>query len=242
MSSSRVGSWVSLAAVLALLASLVGCGGGDDDSNDNGSGGGGDKAGKQEKPVAGTFVGRASDTEALVAVVAAPPVEDQDERAATVFVCDGRRVCVWFAGSATGNDFTATSTDGEAEGELSSKAATGSAVLPDGETVRYEVAEANAAAGLYDLTVSGAGKLSGASAAGVALKGQSDLTPPGTGQIKLADGTRLKFEVTENTEADAVQLRAGQVRLIVLSDGQLSGAAKSAGDGSSDLLIRSTPE
>jgi len=229
---TRFSIWF-LAVVVLLLALFAGCGGDDDDGD-----GHGDKTEKR-KPVAGTFVGRIPETEAFVSVVASPPAEGRDKRDVTVFVCDARRVCELFSGSAAGNRFTATSDgNGEAEGTLSGKAATGSVELPDGETVRYRAGAAPATAGVYDLTVSAAGKLRGASAAGVALKGESTLPPPGSGSLKLADGTRRKFEVTKSSAEDAAQLRAGQVRLIVLPDGQMRGAGKSR-RGGSDFFIAS---
>jgi hypothetical protein len=230
--SNRVGFWASLVALL--LASLVGCGGDDDGDND------GDRE-KRPEPVAGTFVGRLGESEAFVAVVAAPPAKGQKRGDVTAFVCDARRLCAWFSGSATGKGFVAKSGDAEAKGRLSGKTATGSVELPDGETVRYKVGVAPATAGLYDLTVSAAGKLRGASAAGVALKGELTLPPPGSGNLKLADGTRLKLEVTKGSAEDATQLRAGQVRLIVLPDGQARGAGKSR-RGGSDFFIRSASE
>jgi hypothetical protein len=222
---------IVLVGVVLLLTALAGCGGDDGDGD-------GDKTEKKAEPVAGSFVGEVRGTDAFVGVVAAPPAKGQDEREVTAFVCDARRLCAWFSGSATGNGFTATSGDAEAKGRLSSKVATGSVELPGGETVRYKVGAAAATAGLYDLTVSAAGKLRGASAAGVALKGESTLPPPGSGNLKLADGTRLKFEVTRNSAEDATQLRPGQVRLIVLPDGQLRGVGKSR-RGGSDFFIRS---
>lgn len=228
--SSRVGFCLSLLAVLA----LVGCGDDDDGDNEN----------DREKPppaAAGTFVGKLGESGAFVAVVAAPPAKGEKQREVTAFVCDGRRVCAWFSGSTSGNRFVAESGDGETRGTLSDKAATGSVELSDGETLRYKVGEAAAASGLYDLTMSEAGKLSGASAAGVALKGDVELPPPGSGKLRLADGTRLNFDVTKNTAGDASRLGDGQVRLIVLPDGQLRGAGKSR-DGDSDFLIRSPSE
>jgi hypothetical protein len=228
--SSRHGFWVSfLAVVVLVLTALAACGGDDDD---------GDEAEKKAKPVAGSFVGKVSKTKASVAVVVSPPAKGQDEREVTVFVCDARRLCEWFSGSATGRGFVAKSGDAQAKGRLSGKTATGTVELPDGETVRYKVGAAPATAGLYDLTVSAAGKLRGASAAGVALKGEATLPPPGSGNLKLADGTRLKFEVTKGSAEDAAQLRAGQVRLIVLPDGQLRGAGQTR-RGGSDFFIRS---
>jgi hypothetical protein len=234
--SRRVGFWVSSAVVVVLLASLVGCGG-DDDDNDNGD--------RERRPtaVAGTFVGKLRGSEEFVAVVAAPPAKGQDRREVSAFVCDARRLCAWFSGAASGSDVVAKSDDGEAETKvkLSAKAATGSVELPEGKTARYTAREATATAGLYDLTVSRRGKVSGASAAGVGLTGSLTVPPPGNGRIKLADGTRLRFEVTESTAGDSAQLRAGQLRLIVLPDGQVRGAGKSrGGDGGSDFFVRST--
>jgi hypothetical protein len=221
-----------VAVVVLLLALFAGCGGDNDDGD-----GDRDKT-EKGKPVAGTFVGRIPETDAFVSVVASPPAKGQEKRDVTVFVCDSS-VCELFSGSAAGNRFTATSDgEGEARGSLSGTAATGSVELPDGETVRYKAGAAPATAGVYDLTVSAAGKLRGASAAGVGLKGESTLPPPGSGSLKLADGTRLKFEVTKSSAEDAAQLRAGQVRLIVLADGQMRGAGKSR-RGGSDFFIAS---
>jgi hypothetical protein len=217
-----------------LLAPLAGCGD-DDDGNDNNNGE--DRA----APVSGTFVGKLQGSEQFVAVVATPPAEGQQRREVSAFVCDAEQVCGWFAGSTTGNRFVAKPEDGEgqATGRLSGKAATGSMELPDGETVSYTAAQATATSGLYELTVSKAGKLAGASATGVALKGDLSLPPPGTGKVKLADGTRLEFKVVENSAGESARLQAGQVRLIVLPDGQARGAGKSRGDGGTDFLIRS---
>jgi hypothetical protein len=230
-------SLLLMAVVVLLLALFAGCGGDDDDGD-----GDGDRA-EKGKPVAGTFVGRLGDSEAFVAVVGAPPAKGEKRRDVTAFVCDARRLCAWYTGSTSGNAFVAESGDveGEAKGTLSGKTATGSVELPDGETARYRAGAAPATAGLYDLTVSDAGKLRGASAAGVALKGEATLPPPGSGNLKLADGSRLKFEVTKSSAEDAAQLRAGQVRLIVLSDGELRGAGKSRGGGS-DFFLRSPSE
>jgi hypothetical protein len=233
--SSRHGFWISL--VVLLLASLSGCG--DDDDSD------GDEAERKAKPVAGTFVGKAQGSEAFVAVVAAPPVKGQDKREVTVFVCDAKRLCESFSGSASGNDFTAKAEGGEAKATLTAKMATGRVEVPDADTMRYRAGSATATAGVYALTVSANGRIRGASAAGVGLKGQSTLPEPGNGSIKLADGRRLKFQVTRNSSDDPIRLAPGEMRLIVLQDGQLKGAAKSrpTGDGeASDFFVRSAPK
>lgn len=219
--------------VLFLLAALAGCGG--------------DEDGDAATPIAGTFVGKVSETDAFVAVVATPAAEGKDRGQVTVYLSDARRIDEWLTGSTTEDGFAATSGDGdaEAEGELNGAAVTGTVELPDGEAVRYTARQATATAGLYDLTVSSEGELRGASTAGVALKGETTLPSPGPGEIKLADGTRLEFDVAPGVAGEPVGLRAGQVRLIVLPDGQLRGAAvgqPTADGGDSDFFALSSSE
>jgi hypothetical protein len=225
---------ISTSAVL-VLAALVGCGGDD----------GGDRGGvKKVKPLEGTFVGKAQGEDAFVAVVASPATRGEERREVTVYSCDAKRVCEWFSGSAAGNSFRvgAQRGDGQAEGELTRKAAAGTIELSDGKALRYEAERATAAAGLYDLKVSARGELTGASATGVGLTGKSPIPEPGNGSLKLADGKRLKLDVTRASGEGSPRLAAGEVRLIVLPDHRLRGVARSrstAGDGPSDFFIRS---
>jgi hypothetical protein len=220
--------WLVLVSVLALV---TGCGGGDDDDD------------RPERLVDGTFVGKVSGTEALVAVVASPAERGRDRRAVSVYVTDGRRVGESLTGSVRGNSFTATSDDGDAEadGELSGDTATGAVELGDGETSRYRAARATAAAGLYALTVSRNGTLSGASATGVGLTSSSGLRAPGSGRLRFADGRRRRFSLTGAPAGDAARLRSGRFGLIVLPSGDMSGAgeARTTGGGALELFIRS---
>jgi hypothetical protein len=215
----RSSSWLSLALVL-LLTPLAACAGGDDDDDEENR--------DEAKAVAGTYVGELSGKNAFVAVVASPAAKGREKREVTVYVCDARRLCEWLHGTATGNDFTAASKGGDAKakGKVSDKSATGTLELSGDDSARYTASRAAAATGLYELKVASDGDLSGASAAGVALKGKSTLPRPGTGSLKLADGTRLKFKVTRDSERDRIPVRAGQVRLIVLPEGELRGAGK----------------
>jgi hypothetical protein len=232
--SGRFGIAGTLVGGLLLLASPVGCGG--DDGNDND----GDRD-RRATPVAGTFVGKLRGSEEFVAVVAAPPTKGADRREVSAFVCDGERVCASFTGAAQGNEVVAKAAEGDAQTKvtLRGKAATGSVELPEGNTGRYNASEATATAGLYDLTVSRRGKVTGASAAGVGLTGTVTLPPPGEGRLKLADGTRLRFRVTTSDSADAAQLQPGQLRLIVLPKGEVRGAGKSRGQDGATFFVRS---
>jgi hypothetical protein len=208
----RAGVWVACALALGLAA---GCGGDDGRRDERGG-----------KAVDGTFVGKLAGTNTFVAVVASPPARGKDGRPVNVYVTDGERVSESLAGSVHSNRFTGDSDDRDAQvkGTISREAVTGTVKLPGGKTVRYEATRASGPAGLYDLTVSSKGKLSGSSATGVGLTGEAPLRERGTGTLKLADGKRRKFDVTAE---DAARLRAGQLRLIVLRGGELRGAADS---------------
>jgi hypothetical protein len=222
-----------------LLTALAGCSGDDDDRP---------RSKKAERAVeaatlVGSFVGEVSGTKAFVAVVAAPAQQGQDTGAVQVYVSDGRGLSEWFSGPISDGGFAAQSDDGdaEAEGKLGGGSVTGTVTLPDGKTGNFEASPPSGGAGLYELTVSSGGELSGASAAGLALKGDITLGRRGTGVIRMVDGKRLKLALTRKRADDLAHVRAGQVRLIVLSDGELRGVAKSrpSKDGRFEFFIRS---
>jgi hypothetical protein len=219
---------LSFSAVV-LAAALAGCGGDD-------------RAGEKPstKPLEGTFLGKVTGTNALVAVVAAPTLERQERQAVRVYLSDGSKLSEWLDAAVERNSFAAASADRDAEvkGELNGNSVKGTIRLPGGKTVRYEASRATGAAGLYELTVSPKGKLSGASATGIGLTGRTAVGADGSGTLKLADGTRHKFDVTGNAEASELQLRSGQLRVIVLGDGELRGAGRARGDGG--FFIRSS--
>jgi transposase len=229
--------WVSLvvavvavaAAVVFLFVPLAGRGG--DDGPVAGKAGPAAKDGQTAKAgqaVDGSFLGKVSGTEAVIAVVASPAEGNENRRELQLYVADGRRTSVWFSGSISDNSFLAKSDvgDAEAKGKLSGESVKGTVELPNGKTVRYKANRPAGAAGLYELTVSARGKLSGTSAAGLGVAGGVNLLER-TGVLRLADGRRLEFEIAEDTGDDLVSLRAGQVRLIVLPSGQLVGEGKS---------------
>jgi hypothetical protein len=231
----RTRIWASFMLVGLLL--LPGCGG-DDGLSDREA----ERAVEADNGVVGSFVGEVAGTEAFVAVVAAPALGG-DAGAVQIYVSDGAGVSEWFSGQISDSSFVATSDDGDAEteGTLSSDSVTGTVELPDGETVEYEASPPSGAAGLYELTVSSGGELSGASAAGLGVTGEISLGRRGSGTLQLVDGERLEFAVTPDGPEELTHLSAGQVRLIVLPSGELRGAGKGrpTADDGSDFFIRS---
>lgn len=223
-----IGSRITVGFAATLVLTLAGCGGGGQDDERNAA----------QKAVDGTFVGKLKGTDAFVAVVAEPVAGKQAKRELSVYVSDGKRLSEWFTGSVAENSFTARSADEDAEvkGKLNGTKVTGTVGLPGGKTVGYEAVPATGAAGLYDLSVSPKGKLSGASAAGIGLKGETPFSK-GTGTLKLADGRRKKFEVTRGAADNAASLRAGQVLMIVLGGGELTGTGKGRAGDEGDLAF-----
>jgi hypothetical protein len=232
--SKRAQLWIWL--VLVVLLVMPACG---DDSPDRKE----SQKAKADNTVVGSFVGEVSRTEAFVAVVAVPALGEKDSGAVQIYVSDGRRLSEWFSGPISDSSFVAKSDDGDAEteGKLRGDSVRGTVVLPGGETVRYKASPPSGAAGLYELTVSSAGELSGASAAGLGVTGEIPRGKRGTGVLRLVDGESLEFAVTRKSADDLAHLRAGQVRLIVLPGGELRGAGKGqpSGGGDSDFFIRS---
>jgi hypothetical protein len=232
----RRGLLAALLLVL-LLVLLSGCTG--DDDPDRGA----PEPGPAEAAVVGSFVGEVSGTKALVAVVATPAAGGEDSGVVQVYVSDGAGLSELFSAPNTGNAFTASSEDGDAEveGELTAGSVTGSLTLRGGRTVEYAAVPPTGSAGLYDLTLDGSGELGGASAAGLGVTGRISLGPRGTGTLRLVDGERLALAVTATRARGLGHVRAGQVRLIVLSDGELRGAAKGrpAEGGPRGFFIRS---
>jgi hypothetical protein len=229
---------------LSLLAIVGILGGGETADGDAGNTGKTANPSRAQTPIDGSFVGKLAGTNALVSVVIAPAADDETRRNVQLFVADGRRLSEWLSGSITDNTFAAKSADGdaEAEGNVSDESIKGSVELPNGKTIRYAATRPGGAAGLYDLTVSRAGKLSGASAAGLALKGQVEAQGRGTGVLKLADGTRLKLVLTPASASDVAGLKAGRIRVIILSADEIAGAGTrrpNATDGDSGFFIRS---
>ena len=224
-------AWVPVLLLLPLLAS---CGGGDDDREENAG----------AKPVDGTFVGKAAKSDAFVAVVAEPAARGKDTRAVSLYVSDGGRLSESLTGSVKDNGFTAAS-DGDkskAKGQLEGDTVSGTITLPDGNDLTYRATASRARSLTVRLTVSAKGKLSGASANGVGLTSKSALRAPGSGAIKFADGKRRRFELITDAAPDPVRLGAGQLRMIVMPDGELSGAGaarRGSGGDQLDVFIRS---
>jgi hypothetical protein len=232
-SRMRKRTWTCLSCLAVLLpALLAGCGG-EDRAAEQG----------KSKSLDGTFLGKVSGTNALVAVVAAPPTGKEKQQDVTIYLSDGSKLSEWLAGAVERNSFAAATDDRDAQvkGELNGNSVKGTITLPDGKTVRYEASRAGGAAGLYDLTVSAKGKISGASATGIGLTGKTALGADGSGTLKLADGTRHKFDVTGNASGSELPVRSGQLRVIVLGDGELRGAGRARGsDDDEGFFIRSS--
>ena len=139
--------------------------------------------------------------------------------------------------------FSAETGEATAEGTLAGDGVKGKVELPGGDSGDYEAKRATGAAGLYTLEVARNGTLSGASAAGVGLTSKSRLEVPGRGALKFADGERRRFVVVAAPGGETGRVRSGEVRLLVLPDGELRGAgARDAGATEPEFFVKPAGE
>ena len=235
MPARRSVAWLVPIGCLLLVMALwlvAGCGGGGGEEEGSGV--------EEGVPlVTGSFVGSAQDedeaTDAFVAIVAASPKErGQEGRDVRAYLCDGESITEWFTSRAQGNELDLISEDGALfEGILSAEASTGTITLEDERTLTYTAELASGLAGLYDVTISEEGGVSGTSETGGFLEGQ-------LGEEEQRDGEELRpirgsFTSTEGQEAGLEVLgrepEPEEYRWIVLEDGQVKGAEKGVAGG-----------
>jgi len=222
----KAGRVAALCTLFAVVPLAGGCGGDDEDESSS------------AKPASGVFVGEVPGTGAFVAVTAAAATDGDAPRAVKTYVCDGKRLSEWLPGTASGDSFTATSDDGDAEvkGTLSGNAVTGTVELSDGKTLRFTARRATGDAGLYNLRHLANGQVVGESVAGGRVSGRSEARRPGITELTLPKGGQLRIKVTRDS-VKPPDVPAGAVRLIVLANGRFAGAGKAlkttAGGGAS---------
>ncbi len=178
-----------------------------------------------------------------MAIVAASPEEEGQERDVRAYLCDGESLTEWFTGRAEGNELDLTSEGGaRLEGNLSTEASTGTITLEDDRTLTYTADLARGVAGLYNVIISEERGVRGTSETGGLLQGQlgeeeerrDEEVRPISGTFTSAEGQEVSFGVL-GREADA-----DEYRWIVLEDGQAMGAKKSARTGTTSGYIDPT--
>jgi hypothetical protein len=234
---------MGLVLVLAIWLLAAGCGG------SGGEYGGGSPQQEEQKdapPVTGNFVGEAPDEEAFVALVAASPEEEGQERDVRAYLCDGESISEWFTftGTAEGNELNLTSEGGaRLEGNLATEASTGTITLEDDRTLTYTAELARGVAGLYNVTLSEEGGVRGTSETGGLLEGQlgEEDEMRGEEQVRPISGTFTSDEGEEvGFEAFGREADPGEYRWIVLEEGLAKGAKRDARTGSPSGFIDPT--
>jgi len=227
-SVGRLRTATRLVVLSALL--LAGCSGGGGGEQ----GGGSQDEESAQEPISGSFVGTTSDPETLVAVVADKAEGGADSREVRAYLCNSEDVGEWFRGSVTGNTVDLAS-DGGAQltGELTSDAATGSVTLPVGEVVSFGASPATGIGGLYSLSISPDGRVSGTSERGGQLEGRADDRPredgayPITATITSPDGQQQEFEAFSlDPPAEFERKSSYPPRFVVLPDGTIKGGGR----------------
>lgn len=215
-------------AALLLALTLTACSGSDDDKPDAkpkatiGTEGAPDK--ETDGVFHGVYVGKAKGTAILVAVVATDPAVEK-ERTVSVFACNGVDLVEVFAPATSKNDVEARSLDKDAsvEATLAADKATGTVRLTGGRELQFDAVRTAGASGLYELELSPAGEVVGATEAGVGATGKIALTDSGKGRIALADGQSI--EVAASAIRPPAGVEKNTARMIVSPDGLACGAA-----------------
>jgi hypothetical protein len=173
-----------------------------------------------------------SDPDTFVAVVADEAAQGADTREVRAYLCDSQSINEWLTGTATGNVLDLTSEGGvRLEGELASGTATGTATLADETSLSFEAPPATGVGGLFNVTVSADGQLSGTSERGGRIEGQlGDLLRQDgryllTGTITSPEGETQDFEASTAAELPV------EGRFIFLNDGQVKGGKQRASTG-----------
>ena len=212
---------VLLAATIALLWVLAGCGG---------AGGGEQRrqapeettttpAREEEAAIAGEFVGEVPRADAFVSLVA-EDAEAEDALEVRAYLCDGRQLSEWFWGSASGEELRLASDNGaRLDATLAPQGASGTLTLSDGESFEFVAPPATGVEGFYPVGVTPS-EVSGTSWRGAKLRGTRSgegiagvFTPPGGGG---EEEEPVDFGMT------AAGIEEGENRWIVLEeDGRL---------------------
>jgi hypothetical protein len=153
---------------------------------------------EEETAVAGQFVGAASH-DTFVAVVADEPVTMDSERKVQIFVCDGKPqgIAEWFTGEVAGNTFDLTSVSGntQIQGSLTQTSATGTLTLPEGRRLDFDASRTRVreGGGIYELTSTPQGDLSGSSQNGAQLVGHIESNGTVIGTIIVPDSETIDY-------------------------------------------------
>jgi hypothetical protein len=157
--------------------------------------------------VRGEFVSPVPDTDALVAVVADEPQTAGGQRQISAYICDGKvpGIAEWFTGLVARNDFDFFSVSGDARlrGTLTSEEATGTATLADGRDVSFVASPARNGGGLYDVTITPDGQVSGTSTSGAALDGTLGSDEVIRATITTSEGNPIEVKWPVEAPADA---------------------------------------
>ena len=194
--------------VVAVVALVVGtsCSSGGDDK-------GGDALNERLESLAsaGVYIGGVAFTNTLVAIHYEG--QGQPSPMMRMFVTDGvpGGTAEWFEGKADGNSFKFTSASGRAtiEGQIERTETDGSVTLPDGSKRVFFTRPAGHGAGIFDITVDGAGKWTGKSLDGSTL--EADQTGPTVdGFVRSSTGELYRFKHNDLTRRLEYARQGGQ--------------------------------
>ena len=176
--------------------------------------------------LSGSYAGKVDGASIGVAVIADRPRAEGQPRTISIYVCNGTSLAAFLTGQTTSNSAVLRSEDRRfnARVALAGIKATGVLVLPDGTKFGFAVNRTAGVVGLFDVTVTATGGVSGRSPSGATLTGHV-----GVGDKLLARGTVVATATAGGQHvkltAFARHLTAGAYRWIVLTNRKVYGAS-----------------
>jgi hypothetical protein len=226
---------VALVLILLLLALwlVVGCGGSREESQQQES---------VEEPVRGTFVGKALNADAFIALIADEAKEKGGHRKVRAYLSNGTRnpLSEWFWGSVPGNELDFTSINGaQLKGILTPEAAHVTITLDSGTSFAFSANRVNGVNGLYNVHIEDDGSFSGTRETGgermegrIAEGANSEGWHAVDATITPPEGEPTSFKMAASNRL------SGDARLIV-SGSDIVGASKRYGDRTGYISINS---
>ena len=172
------------------------------------------------KPVAGSFVGKLTGTNTLIAIVASDLKPGAAGRTVSLYFCDDTKVFEWFKGEFKGNTISldSVSKDAHVQVTLRASGSSGKVDLPGLGKRSFTVKAAQGVSGLYLGSVSADGVVAGRSATGARIEGAIEGDRGVTGQLIPAQGNPVPFTFA------GTDLKSVDFRLIVHPSGESRGA------------------
>lgn len=139
------------------------------------------------------------------------------------YACDGDSTALWWTGTASGDRFTATSSDGAAKLDVTlGEDQRGTVTHSDGSVVSFAAKAVQGAEGIYAVELASDGTMKGSSLGGNAFSGQFDFTKNSlSGKVTTPEGKTIKIEQSQTATGGTTA--PGSYLAVLDADGHAKG-------------------